>query len=194
MRNNEDRAANDSPRQPQRPGNETENVRGDMGDLQDSASDQERLKQDISYVDMPEVSDLPSNARKGTEGPLSPSADTTISSDDEEGLRNDNDITEDDDLGIVMGTEADVTKEDLAMLGTREEDMDLGDDEDTPISLLDETDSEGEPLNESQKPEDLDIPADTDEDIQELPGSEDEENDYYSLGSDNNDEIVEGTP
>src|SRR5688500_19003286 len=39
------------------------------------------------------------------------------------------DFEDDDDLKIVSGTEADVTKEDLIMLGPKEGDMDMGDDE-----------------------------------------------------------------
>ncbi|RYY16394.1 MAG: hypothetical protein EOO04_27015 [Chitinophagaceae bacterium] len=105
-----------------------------------------------------------------------------------------------EDLGIVMGTEADVTDEDLLSLGDKEQDMDGGDDEMYNNAGLDDTDFDGEPLNEaasdmSTTGEDLDMP----EEAQNNPKRKgmdqgDEENDYYSLGSDNNDEVVEGTP
>jgi hypothetical protein len=54
------------------------------GDLQDSPRDQERLKPDEAIIDLPDVKDIP-----GQEYIHPPSlgelADTTISSDDEEG-------------------------------------------------------------------------------------------------------------
>ncbi|RYY54444.1 MAG: hypothetical protein EOO09_14205 [Chitinophagaceae bacterium] len=108
-------------------------------------------------------------------------------------------ITKDEDSdGIVMGTEADVTKEDLELLGDPDQDMDGGDDEDFNRVSLDATDEDGDPLNENAEAmsatgEDLDMPGDdaegTDESI-----NEDEENQYYSLGSDDNDGLNEGTP
>lgn len=87
----------------------------------------------------------------------------------------------DDDLVIVPGTEADVTKEDLAMLGPRDGDMDLGDDEILrgkmqPAGLADE---------------ELDIPGAELDDDNEAIGEEDEENNYYSLGGDNKDSLEE---
>ncbi|HTE25566.1 hypothetical protein [Flavitalea sp.] len=109
-------------------------------------------------------------------------------------------LEDQDDLGIVMGTEADVTNEDLLILGDKDQDMDDGDDEMSAKAGLDDTDFDGEPLNEaatdmSSTGEDLDMP-------EEKPNNPkrdaleqgDEENDYYSLGSENNDDVVEGTP
>jgi hypothetical protein len=109
-------------------------------------------------------------------------------------------IEDQDDLGIVMGTDADVTDEDLVLLGEKEQDMDGGDDEMYAKAGLDDTDLEGEPLNEaatdmSSTGEDLDLPDETPNDPRrDAMGQGDEENDYYSLGSDNNDEVTEGTP
>jgi hypothetical protein len=109
-------------------------------------------------------------------------------------------IEDQDDLGIVMGTEADVTDEDLLVLGDKDQDMDGGDDEMYAKAGLDDTDFDGEPLNEAATDmattgEDLDMPEETPNNPKG-DGLEqgDEENDYYSLGSDNNDEVVEGTP
>jgi len=78
------------------------------------------------------------------------------------------------DKEIVPGTEADVKKEDLVALGPEESDMDMGDDEVMALSgdRYDRTD------------DDLDIPgAELDDENEEI-GSEDEENNYYSLGGD----------
>ena len=89
---------------------------------------------------------------------------------------------EEDDLKIVRGTEADVTKEDIELLGAKDGDLDLGDDELVQAkSRVDDVEGEG----------DLDIPgADLDDESEEL-GEEDEENNYYSLGGDRHDNLEE---
>ncbi|WP_207497186.1 hypothetical protein [Aridibaculum aurantiacum] len=94
-------------------------------------------------------------------------------------------IAEDDDndIGIVPGTEADVTAEDLALLGPRDADMDMGEDEELAAR--------------GWKPKagtDLDIPdADMNDVTGDAMGQGDEENSYYSLGSDNKDALEENT-
>ena len=89
----------------------------------------------------------------------------------------------DDDLGIVEGTEADVTAEDLMMLGARDADMDMGEDEELALR--------------GWKPKtgtDLDIPdADMNDEAADAMGQGDEENSYYSLGGDNKDALEEDT-
>jgi len=110
-------------------------------------------------------------------------------------------VTKDDSsdgVEIVMGTEADVTEEDLVLLGDKDQDLDGGDDEDFNRVALDETDEDGDPLNEhstgmSATGDDLDMPEEDDQGSDDL-GNEDEENKYYSLGSDDNDGLNEGTP
>jgi hypothetical protein len=95
---------------------------------------------------------------------------------------NENVADDDDDIKIVRGTEADVTKEDLELLGARDGDQDLGDDEMVQASArVDDIPEEG----------DLDVPgADLDDDDEEL-GEEDEENNYYSLGGDRHESLEE---
>lgn len=98
-------------------------------------------------------------------------------------------VPNDDD--IVMGTEADVTEEDLELLGDKDEDQDGGDDEDMKGSSLDNTDNDGDPLNEASGNDiktgaDLDVPSSELDDTNEDIGEEDEENNYYSQ-SDNKD-------
>lgn len=152
-------------------------------------------------IALPEVNDIPGQERI-TPAPLGMMADTTISSDDEEGIRNGKDIfgDDDDDVKIVMGTEADVTAEDLQLLGAREEDMDMGDDESmASMQGLDDTDFDGEKLNEgsgtmASTGADLDLPTAEGGNLDEALGQGDEENDYFSLGSDDNDNMNEGTP
>ena len=85
---------------------------------------------------------------------------------------------EDEDIEMVPGTEADVTAEDLMILGERDEDMDMGEDE--------ELKERGwQPMTGK----DLDVP-DADESEDAL-GQGDEENSYYSLGGDEMEKLRE---
>lgn len=86
-----------------------------------------------------------------------------------------------DDLGIVPGTEADVTSDDLLILGPKEGDQDLGDDELVSGKI--------QPIGHAD--EDLDIPGAELDDENEVIGEEDEENNYYSLGGDNHENLEE---
>ncbi|WP_298738877.1 hypothetical protein [uncultured Chitinophaga sp.] len=83
---------------------------------------------------------------------------------------------------IIMGTEADVTAEDLANLGPRDEDMDEGEDESVRARdlLVKQTDEE----SDEEPPEELDVPGAAADDDAESRGMEDEENNEYSLGGD----------
>ncbi len=56
-------------------------------------------------------------------------------------------------------------------------------------ATLDNTDDDGDPLNEQSdlSGEDLDIPGAEDDDAEEETGGEDEENNSYSLGADKDD-------
>lgn len=98
--------------------------------------------------------------------------------------------SEDDDVQIVMGTEADVTEEDLEMLEDADQNMDTKDDQYLIEDGLDEYDDDGDPLSETDVPgdvsgESLDVPGSELDDDDENLGEEDEENNYYSLGGDN---------
>lgn len=79
---------------------------------------------------------------------------------------------EGEDIDTISATEADVTAEDLAMLGERDQDMDLGEDEDLKARGW-------QPVTGK----DLDIP-DADLNGEDALGQGDEENSYYSLGGD----------
>lgn len=86
-----------------------------------------------------------------------------------------------DDLGIVPGTDADVTKDDLLALGEFDKDMDSGEDEDLA--------TKGE--NFATGGDDLDVPGEELDDADEEIGEEDEENNYYSLGGDDKENLEE---
>ena len=77
----------------------------------------------------------------------------------------------DDDV-IVPGTEADVTEDDLVLLG--EKDADFGRREELAVTG-----------------DDLDVPGTEDDDANEEIGEEDEENNYYSLGGDAHEDLEE---
>jgi len=81
--------------------------------------------------------------------------------------REDNDTTIDSDDEIVMGTEADVTPEEQELLASTYD-----------YEKLDITDQDGDELVEGG----LDIPGAELDDADEALGEEDEENNYYSLG------------
>lgn len=106
----------------------------------------------------------------------------------------------DTDLGIEMGTEADVTAEERKML---EDDMyyPTRDEDNLRQARLDDTDFDGEKLNEesfgggqSETGDDLDIDSGPDATLTDAMGQGDEENQYYSLGGDEKDSLTEGTP
>lgn len=157
----------------------------------------DKLEEDgNAYIQMPDVPEAPEQEKiTNADVPEGP-GNTAISSDDEEGIRDGKDLlAEDDNVDIVMGTEADVTEEDLALLGDRDQDMDMSDDELVRKEGLDDTDFEGDPLNEAavdedSTGEDLDIPRSGDEDARKE--IDDEENDYYSLGGGDKDALNEG--
>ena len=89
------------------------------------------------------------------------------------------DDRDDNEDEIVMGTEADVTPEDLELLGDEDQDMDGGDDETTGNAKVDDIDADGDKLNDA---DDLDVPGSELDDDNEDIGEEDEENNYYSQG------------
>lgn len=179
--------------------NDTSSFDQQPTDAKDSTASKrrkEKLAEDgNAYIEIPDVSDIPGQENIVNPGVAGAMGDTTIASDDEEGIHDGKDLLEeDDDTKIVMGTEADVTDEDLAMLGDPDQDMDMNDDELIRKEGLDDTDLEGDPLNEAAVDEDstgddLDMPE---EDNDPKKDEDDEENDYYSLGGGDKDALNEG--
>lgn len=91
---------------------------------------------------------------------------------------------EDDEIKIVSGTEADVTREDLELLGPKDGDNDMSDDELVLAnSRVDEVEDEEEA--------DLDVPGAELEKNTDALGQDDEENNYYSLGGDRHENLEE---
>ena len=168
----------------------------DKMDLQDSERDKERLKPDETTIELPDVKDIPGQEFVQVP-PLGMLADTTISSADEEGegLFEDD---EEDETDIVMGTENDITREEKETLERGETYMPTRDEAYLQQATMDNTDFEGEPLNERSFGDDisgmdLDTATAPEETNTEALGQGDEENKHYSLGSGEND-INENKP
>lgn len=102
--------------------------------------------------------------------------------------KNDKDNTEEDDIinPDFKSEESDVTEDEKNAL-ERTEQMNTPDNENLFRSELDNTDFDGEQLNEREdlSGNDLDIPGVEDDDANEDIGAEDEENNAYSLGDNN---------
>jgi len=149
-------------------------------DISDSPEDQKRLKPDTANLDLPDVNDIPGQEHVHVPS-LGELADTTISSADEEGSR----ILDDDK------TDADVTEDEIELLRTSAESMSSNDDINLRHSMPDDKDLDGEALNEAVdlSGKDLDVPGEEQDDANEEIGEEDEENNEYSLGGDNHDDI-----
>lgn len=151
----------------------------DTRDITDNAKDQEQLKGDTGTLDLPDVKDIPGQEYV-TPAPIGEMADTTISSDDEEGYG----LLDDD------GQESDVTDLEVELLRNSADEMPDSDDQVLHNVALDDTDFDGEPLNEKSLDRsfsggDLDVPGSELDDEDEDVGTEDEENNAYST-SDNN--------
>lgn len=95
----------------------------------------------------------------------------------------DNEVIEgvEDELKPTAKNESDVTAEDLEALGPEDLSMDMGDDE--------QLKHRNRPVDFSAQ--DLDIPGSELDDDKEEIGSEDEENNSYSLGGDNHEDLEE---
>jgi len=198
-----------------------------LSDLKDSKRDEEKLNQDEATLNLPEVKDIP-----GQENIIPPNfkemADTTISSDDEEGtdvlseddadasserigaaqeidendlmINDDEDEAEEeldeedeadkseDDLNITddsVDAESNVSEDEKIALERSSMDVDTPDNEALYESKFDDTDFDGEKLNEDTDDvsgKDLDVPGAEEDDNDEEIGEEDEENNEYSLG------------
>ncbi len=150
-------------------------------------------KKDKNTIDLPEVSDIP--GQEHIKAPrLCELADSTASSDDEEG----DDILEDGDDDLGLDRRSNVSKDERTMLGSIDRRRDDSEDKSLRTGLLDSTDEDGTPLNEKSfgnernddlSADDLDVPRESDDDI-----DEDEENEDYSLSDNNDDDDREINP
>ena len=130
-------------------------------DIMSSSSDMKRVEVDIENISPSGKFVTPKETKNPASNP--PATET-------------NPTSGDDELQIVSGTEADVTKDDLAVLGGRKfKDEDLA----------------GGQRNTIVTGDDLDIPGVELDNTNEAIGEEDEENNYYSLGGDRHEDLEE---
>ena len=99
---------------------------------------------------------------------------------------------EEDETDIVLGTEADISRQEKTILEKANNFTPTKDEERLERASLDSTDFEGVPLNErsfgnERSGSDLDIPGAREETETDALGHGDEENKHFSLGSDEND-------
>jgi len=148
-------------------------------------------KKDKNTIDLPDVSDIPGqeHVRAPRLGEL---ADTTSSSADEEG----DDVLDssDDDL---LDSKSNVTADERRTLAGIDSHQAYSEDVVISESALDETDNDGDPLNEGGfgrgkdedvDGEDLDVPGSDEDAADEAIGEEDEENHEYSLSDEDDHE------
>jgi hypothetical protein len=146
-------------------------------DLEDSEKDEQKMQNEETTLDLPEVKDIP-----GQEHVRPPEmqefADDTIASDDEEGRG----VFEEDE--VAMDSETNVTDLEKDLLRKSSTSRTSKDEKQLSEAKLDAVDDEGDPLNEGNDlaAEDLDVPGSEDDDANEEIGEEDEENNAYSLG------------
>lgn len=164
-------------------------------DLPDSKEDREKLQPEETFIDLPDVKDIPGQEFVNAP-PAGALGDTTISSADEEGA-NVFDKDDDEDLRRT-GNDADVTRNERRALEQIDY-MPTTDEDNLVNARMDNVDFQNEPLNERSFGEersgrDLDIPGNIDETTTDALGQGDEENKHYSLGSSDNDNVTEGTP
>ena len=156
------------------------------GDIKDNIKDEKYLRAEETTMDLPEVKDIP--GQEHVHPPkMKAFADTTISSDDEEGKNVEGLNDEDDDDEI--NTDTDVSADERILLEQTEQSTAGQDDINQQRATLDNTDDDGEELNQvvDTSGVDLDVPGSEDDDENEEIGEEDEENNSYSLGADKKD-------
>lgn len=185
---------NRGPQEPRDTSNNKELKSSVPNDLPDSPEDARRLQNEETFIDLPDVKDIPGQEFVNAP-PLGALGDTTISSDDEEG-RGVFDL--DDSEDPTSGTSADVRPDERRALEDTEY-LPTTDENNLRQARMDNADFDNEPLNEKgfgqeTSGSDLDIPGNTDETKTDAMGQGDEENKHYSLGSDDNDNVTEGTP
>ena len=128
-------------------------------DIMDQRNDY--IREDLDVENLPNSRNATGVSQRFSSGKNNEKAEGSLSP----GLSHD-----DEGLGLQSGTEADVTDDDLAVLNAT--DNEIG----TPQNVSNED------LNT-----DLDVPGSELDDENELIGEEDEENNYWSLGSDRQD-------
>jgi hypothetical protein len=150
-------------------------------DLKDSKEDEKKMEPEEASLDLPDVREIP-----GQEHVRPPQMgeyiDTTISSDDEEGVG----VFDDEEIIDPSKDTDNVSREEQASLDDASKKVMTKYQQALDDIKLDNRDAEGEPLNEKTNlsGSDLDVPGSELDDESEDVGAEDEENNPYSLDDD----------
>jgi hypothetical protein len=156
-------------------------------DLAETNDDKKHLQPDEGVLDLPDVRDIPGQEHIHVPE-MKEFADTTISSDDEEGIG----VLDDEYENEITG-DSDVTKEEKKVLrDAAKKTIGIKDEENLEQAQLDNRDEDGELLNERTdiSGSDLDIPGSEEDDANEEIGEEDEENNSFSLDNEDEDDSV----
>lgn len=152
-------------------------------DITDPPQDREKLQSTTTYIDLPDVKDIPGQEHVRPM-PLGELADTTIASDDEEGVGI---FDDDEEETLVTNTNINVSRTEQNNLEHADKDLPTNDETNLREAAMDNTDEDGVPLNEKgfgQNSDvsgaDLDVPGAEADDKMEAMGEEDEENNQYS--------------
>ena len=149
-------------------------------DLPDSPQDKKHLQSEQFEIDLPDTKDIP-----GQENITVPIfgefADTTISSDDEEGVGILDNPDEQEEVSVQLN--ANVSKDERKLLDDAAKKVNSPDQTALEQAELDQRDEDGELLNEKTgaSGNDLDVPGSELDDANEEIGEEDEENNSFSL-------------
>ena len=170
--------------------------RGERGssipnDLPDNKKDSEKLEGEETFINLPDVKDIPGQEFVHT-APLGELADATAASDDEEG-RSIFDL--DDGENFIPGTEGDVRRDEREALRDTTY-MPTRDENNLRRARIDNVDLEGDPLNErgfgqELSGADLDTGDISDETRTGAVGLGDEENKHYSVDDTDSDQPSE---
>jgi hypothetical protein len=157
------------------------------GDLPETKDDKEHLQPDEGTLDLPDAKDIPGQEHIHVPK-MNEFADTTISSDDEEGI---NVLDDDGETEISDGTNV-TAEEKAALQDAADKTPYVKDEENLAKAKLDNRDEDGELLNErvDVSGSDLDVPGSEDDDEQEEIGEEDEENNSFSLDGEDEDDSI----
>src|SRR5688572_278904 len=150
-------------------------------DIQDHEKDKKKMQPEETTLDLPDVKEIP--GQEHIRPPrMNEFVDVTPSSDDEEG-KGLLDFSEDE-----MDDNSNVSLEEKELLEKSATSQGSKDDKQLQDATLDNVDDEGELLNERSdlSAKDLDVPGSEQDDANEQLGTEDEENNSYSLGGDKN--------
>ncbi len=153
-------------------------------DIKDAEKDLAKMQPERTFIDMPEVKDIP-----GQENIIPPRLgemeDITVSSADEEGTGLLDNLNEENEEAFEIDDRSDVSAAERKLLQKSAAHPYTAATADFNRMILDEKDAEGEFLNEKglrqdRNGADLDVPGSELDDQDELTGEEDEENNIYS--------------